>query len=131
MLDLTRVIVDQNAYFNNGFKATGTVSLLDGSIKGSLRCEGGEFHNATDTALNAAGIAVGRDITLTKIDTGPANERSGFSAQGKVIFDDATVGGSWTVPGEGSPIPGKPPSPPRVCRPAGWSSATASRPRVR
>jgi hypothetical protein len=93
-LDLSRVVVDQNAYLDEMFTATGTVYLLDAHIRGSLNCAGGVFDNENDTAIHAAGITVDRDVKLTKMDYGPEEDRSSFLSRGAVVLSDATIGGT-------------------------------------
>ncbi|MEY9993044.1 hypothetical protein ABIE67_005076 [Streptomyces sp. V4I8] len=100
VIDLTRAFIGQNAYFNGGFHASGTVCLLDAQIKGSLRCEGGLFENPNDTAISAAGVTVERDVNLTKPSTDQAREDvRGFAADGLTDFSGARISGKMDCSG--------------------------------
>ncbi|MGF1488660.1 MAG: hypothetical protein ACFBSE_16370 [Prochloraceae cyanobacterium] len=62
------------------FKANGEVSLLGSSI-GSLECDGGEFNNPENTALNAEDTQINGSVLL----------REGFKANGEVSFLNSTI----------------------------------------
>jgi hypothetical protein len=93
-LDLARVSIAQNLICRTGFEVQGKVLLAGATIGGNLWCEGGTFDNATGAAIDARGLTVGRDVAFCR---SAADE--GFSAKGKVVLSDASIGGSLNCAG--------------------------------
>jgi hypothetical protein len=87
-LDLARAVIDQNMVCRNGCDIHGRVLLAGAKIGGNLRCQGARFHNVNDTAMDATGLSVGRNVELS----GEPGD-GGFVAEGQVILSDAQVGG--------------------------------------
>jgi len=82
-----------------GFRAEGGVSFLGADIGGQLSCRGGGFQNEGDNALVAQGIKVGSDVFLIANEHHKAKVAENFSASGRVLFDNAAIGGNLTLTG--------------------------------
>lgn len=93
-LDLARAKLAQNMICRSGFELSGKLLLAGAEIDGNLWCEGGQFENKADVVIDATGVTVGRDVALCRETTG-----EGFRATGKVVFNDATIGGSLRCTG--------------------------------
>ncbi|MET9000314.1 hypothetical protein [Amycolatopsis sp. NPDC004169] len=93
-LDLARAELKQNMICRSGFELNGKLLLAGAEIDGNLWCEGGQFENKADVAIDATGATVGRDVALCRETTGAA-----FRATGKVVFNDAAIGGSLRCTG--------------------------------
>ncbi len=75
--------VNGPVFLQNGFHATGRVSLSGASIGGQLACVNGRFDHPTGLALNAEGVQVTGHVLL--------NNR--FHAKGEVRLLGASIGG--------------------------------------
>ncbi|KJY41397.1 hypothetical protein VR41_12790 [Streptomyces sp. NRRL B-1568] len=93
-LDLARVKIKQNMWCQDGCTVEGRVMLADAKIYGSLMASGGSFVNPSDTAIDATGLEVGRDVVFSKEAASQDADRSSFRAQGRVILMDAEISGT-------------------------------------
>jgi hypothetical protein len=75
--------VDGGVFLREGFRASGAVRFLGGTIGGSLDCGGGVFGNADGEALNADRLRIDGSVFLNE----------GFKANGEVRLLGATIGG--------------------------------------
>lgn len=82
-LNAQGVQVAGDVSLNNGFQASGTVSLSGARIGGQLSCSAGKFDNPNNIALNAQSAQV----------TGGVFFRNGFSSKGTVSLAGAKIGG--------------------------------------
>ncbi|MFD7772261.1 hypothetical protein [Streptomyces sp. NPDC059787] len=98
-LDLARATIRQNMHCGNGFSIQGQTWLAGAVINGSLLASGGEFIHPSDTAIDASGIKVGRDIILGLEQSESDADRNGFRAIGKVVLADAVINGSLKCEG--------------------------------
>ncbi|MFD9116779.1 hypothetical protein [Streptomyces bottropensis] len=98
-LDLARVKIKQNMHCGNGFTIQGQTWLAGAVINGSLLASGGEFLHPSDTAIDASGIKVGRDIIFGAEQSENVADANAFRAVGKVILTDAVINGSLKCEG--------------------------------
>jgi hypothetical protein len=77
------VEVSGSIYLHDGFRAEGSVILLNASIRGNLACRGGHFKNNDDYALAFDGASIGGSVFLD----------SGFQTQGEVRLVGAIING--------------------------------------
>ena len=73
-------------FLHRGFKAEGTVNLVGADINGQLNCRGGNFQNEGKIALKARNIKVDNEMLIRN-----------FSANGRVSFTNATIGGNFVL----------------------------------
>ncbi|HJP74799.1 MAG TPA: hypothetical protein VJ914_11050 [Pseudonocardiaceae bacterium] len=92
-LDLARASVSQNMLCRSGFEVWGKVHLVGATINGNLWCEGGRFDNPSDTAIDATGLTLGRDVKFSLLGD------NSFLANGKIVLNDASIGGSLDCTG--------------------------------
>jgi hypothetical protein len=81
-LDCDGLRCDANVFLNEGFRATGTVSLRGAQIKTELNCTAGSFTRPDGCALFADGLTTEGMVFLDR----------DFRADGEVRFARATVG---------------------------------------
>src|SRR6202012_657441 len=79
-----------DGFFNNGFKAEGTVSLVGATFGGVLTFRGAHLATINDNpALHCGGMQVSRGLYLTH----------GFHASGEVRLIGVTIGGHLDLVG--------------------------------
>ncbi|MFD0568579.1 hypothetical protein ACFQ0T_03865 [Kitasatospora gansuensis] len=93
-LDLARITIKQNMLCQDGFTARGRVLLAGATISGNLMCDGGQFLHPSDTAIDAAGLTVGRDVFLRRAQCEQETDGAAFLAEGKVLLADAVIHGT-------------------------------------
>ena len=93
-LDAQGIKVAGDVLIQDGFKAEGKVSFLGADIGGQLSFRGGSFQNEGSEALVAQGIKVGSDLFLIVHVHHETKVAENFSANGWVLFDNATIGGN-------------------------------------
>jgi hypothetical protein len=91
-IDADRLKVEKSLVMRQGFKALGTVSLVDAKIGKNFECDGGRFLHGR-LALNAAGLSVDGYLLMNK-----SGERS-FRADGQVDLSGAKVGKDFDCTG--------------------------------
>lgn len=79
----SELVVRDNLFLADGFRANGQVRLDNATIGGRFNCNGGTFINEDGHALDAAGITVEGSVLLG----------DGFEARGEVRLLGATIGG--------------------------------------
>jgi len=97
-LNAHSVKVADAVFLHNGFESEGKVIFLGADIGGQFSCKGGSFQNEGSEALVAHGIKVGSDVLLDSYKIKGKGERK-FSADGLVLFTNATIGGSFLLKG--------------------------------
>jgi len=98
-LDAQGMKVAGDVLLECGFKAEGKVSFLGADIGGQLSCRGGSFQNEGGDALVAQGIQVGSSVFLIAHEHHETKVAENFSATGRVLLDNATIGGNLTLAG--------------------------------
>lgn len=93
-LNAQNIKVADTAFLHNGFNAEGAVNLLGAEIGGQLNCGGGSFQNEGEITLNAHNIKVAGDVLLIPQMHEEKEERRNFSADGLMLFSNATIGGN-------------------------------------
>ncbi len=78
-----------SVFLDEGFKATGEVSLIGAKIDGQLNCQGATLSNATGRALSADGVSITGGVFLTE----------GFKATGEVRLLGAQIRGQLSCQG--------------------------------
>jgi hypothetical protein len=74
--------VDGNIFMDNGFKALGLVNLRNSTIGQNLICNGGQFLNSNNFAINASEAQIEGNVLMG----------DGFVAQGLVAVSDSSIG---------------------------------------
>jgi hypothetical protein len=87
-LNAGRAIIDGPVLLRNT-EAKGEVNLSGTKIGGDLECDGAQFLNAEDLALNADGAKIEGNVFL----------RNRFKAEGQVNLEGATIGGALQCDG--------------------------------
>ena len=96
-LTANRLTTRGNVLLTDGFSAKGEVRLLGANIGGKLDCAGGKFINPQKYALNAERITTGGHVYLNRREL--KEENKPFTAEGRVRFANADIGGNFNCKG--------------------------------
>jgi hypothetical protein len=80
--------VEDNLTMSHGFKAEGTVQLMNATIGGNFECDTGEFIGADGIALDASWAKIGENVSLSQAHF-----------EGGVDFNGATISGIFACDG--------------------------------
>jgi hypothetical protein len=99
-LDGDGLSIERDLICSDGFQAEGRVWLRDERIGGSVKCDGRQFINPQQTALNLESAKTGP--VFLKVALNLENGKivgKPFRAEGKVVLDSATISGNLACDG--------------------------------